>query len=89
MEKEQINDGGTAFPWEDTQNISGLPGPSAGISKRDYFAAYALQAIMLAAFQNHLVRSSDSLIPLGPEDYALAAYENADAMIAARGKEVA
>lgn len=83
-----INNGGTAFPvitgkrqiseheWE----YDYIP----GMSLRDYFAAKAMPVILLAALQGCCKRVSNSKEPLGPDDYALAAYGNADAMLKAR-----
>jgi len=36
--KTQPNDGGPAFPWEDTKDAPGQPLPSSGMTLRDYFA---------------------------------------------------
>lgn len=79
----KIDDGGPAFPWEDMKDTTGEPRPTSGMSLRDWFAGMALQSILTAARQGHLSRiSSDD--PLGPKDYAVSAYANADAMLAAR-----
>lgn len=62
------NDGGTAFP----AYINGVY--TGGMSLRDYFAAKAMQAFCV---QSH-ARSET------PNDVALLAYEQADAMLRAR-----
>jgi len=77
--KTKTNNGGPAFPWEDTKDAPGQPLPSSGMSLRDYFAAAALQGIL----------SNPCLIELH-EDYRLAAkasHKMADAMLAARERK--
>lgn len=84
------NDGGPVNPIiastrkigdDECEFITSYP----GMSLRDYYAGQAMTSILLAALQGNLVRASDPSIPLGLEDYAKAAWENADAMLAARG----
>lgn len=88
---ENINDGGPAFPVHAGHvmfNDRVVAAHHPGMSLRDYFAGQALPVIILSALQGHAVRASDPSIPLGPEDFAKAAWENADMMLAARGKGV-
>lgn len=72
----KINDGGPAFPMPMTmmtdEHIANEP--EYGMSLRDYFAAKAMQAFCV---QSH-ARSET------PNDVALLAYEQADAMLKAR-----
>ena len=65
------NTGGPAFPSH------GSMGEVAqeGMTLRDYFAAKAMQAMLT---------HPDSSDTAGPQDFALAAYTMADAMLAAR-----
>jgi len=65
-----INDGGQAFPVSD-QGVHG----SYGMSLRDYFAAKAMQAM------NSNKSWDDQTFAVIAKD----AYEQADAMLAARG----
>lgn len=79
------NDGGPAFPALDPRKYDAagelLP---RGMSLRDYFAGKAMQSLILAAAQGHLKAKDGRRV--GPSDYAGAAYENADAMLAERSK---
>lgn len=67
-----INDGGPAFPHDGQHNYTG------GMTMRDYFAAKAMQPILLAAMQ--------VAGPAGGVDFAAvaaAAHRMADAMLKA------
>lgn len=72
-----INDGGPAFPGQ-SLNERGEPDEPhrSGMSLRDYFAAAALTGI--CAYH-----------PGSTPDATAQAYEMADAMLAARNKEIA
>lgn len=77
--------GGPAFPIPHTIADANDPAfklGSCGMSLRDVFAKEAMHAILLASLQGHCYHKEGG--KLGPKDYAKAAYENADAMIAAR-----
>lgn len=63
-------DGGAALPAHD-----GFGDPTNGMSLRDWFAGQALAGLMAANL------SADS-----PENWALASYTMADAMLAERAK---
>ena len=69
MTIDTINDGGPAFPLKEP-----LTSDSLGMTLRDYFATYAMTAIV-------------SLDRTGKAETAETAYEIADAMLAARGKK--
>jgi hypothetical protein len=85
-----INDGGPAFPIErmtahgilahtglpqgDAEYIAALARMTRGMTLRDYFAAKALAFVVGYAELAHT----------GPNDWAAAAYEIADAMLKAR-----
>lgn len=69
---EQIHDGGPAFPLQH-QTASG-PYIDYGMTLRDYFATYAMTAIV-------------SLDRTCKAETAETAYEMADAMLAARDKK--
>lgn len=82
-----IDDGGPAFPHSaqplDRQGNPIMENHSEwGMSLRDWFAGQALGAILSSVFSGALKSKDGSEI--GPEDYAVAAYANADAMLAAR-----
>lgn len=53
------------------------------ITLRDWLAGLAMQSILDAVYRDEPLRHRDPLCPLGPDDYAKAAYENADAMLRA------
>ena len=76
MSEHTINDGGPAFPV-DHQFISPKATPeelriACGISVRDHFASQALAGLLVGHY------------PSVPLDFAIKAYEIADAMLAAR-----
>ena len=82
----KTNDGGPAFPHEgfkaDYEIGKGpvqIPHIFSGMSLRDWFAGQALAGLV---FHNDFGMRSD-------EDIAAGAYSYADAMLAARNKEVA
>jgi len=68
-------DGGPAFPgaWKATHD--GYARSDPGMTLRDYFAAKAMQAIML---------DKEFLLRFGSSDVATRAYDYADAMLEAR-----
>ena len=68
MSTKPINDGGDAFPSNDTENYNNSP----GMTLRDYFAAKAMQG--LASEAEHWSHS----------DLPKIAYEIADGMLAER-----
>jgi len=65
------DDGGYAFPWGEHGTRLG------GMSLRDYFAAKAMQGLIITRHPHH--QGSD-----GPEQLAADAYLVADAMLKAR-----
>jgi len=69
-ETQKIDDGGSAFPFGDYQN-----GGEPGMKLRDYFAAAALQGI---------VSNLHCTPQVTYKEVAIRAYEQADAIIAAR-----
>lgn len=69
-----VNDGGPAFPGDQDSGCKG--GGSEGMTLRDWFAGQAL----LGMTTN--VNNTGACLT----DFALFAYEQADAMIAARGQ---
>lgn len=74
-----------AFPFVEPPTECNV---NTGMTLRDYFAAKAMQSILLAAIQGNLVHK-DGVSSLGPAHFAVAAYENADAMLAARNNQPA
>lgn len=84
LDRPARDDGGPAFPMPiadiqgvATRSIDFGPGMT-GMTLRDYFAAQAM-----AAF---IVGWKGSGVPITPDTLAQGAYEQADAMIEARGK---
>jgi hypothetical protein len=77
---EPINDGGPAYP------VSGPNGDHPGMSLRDYFAAKAMPAIMMAADQAFIAGHRGDRVPTLNE-YAKDAYRIADAMLKAREQQ--
>jgi hypothetical protein len=89
---DQINDGGPAFPRDPQWNRYGYISQEGwnGMSLRDVFAGMALQGILSKSlFPNSSGNKSISWAttrePSG-RSASIAAYEIADAMIAARGE---
>lgn len=83
-EPKKIDDGGPAFPQTaHTELATAIPytrADNGGISKRDYFAAKALQGMLAESAVNWGTIGT----PHNPSDwYATKAYLLADAMIAA------
>lgn len=74
------NDGGSAFPRDESKKErDGSCYPAApGMSLRDWFAGKALVGIMVGYWSN------PEMSGLGPNDFAACAYDQADAMLAAR-----
>jgi hypothetical protein len=70
-----INDGGPAFPHDGQHNYTG------GMTLRDYFAAEAMQPILLAAMQ---VAGPESRVDFAA--IAAASFRMADEMLKARGQ---
>lgn len=80
----EIKDGGPAFPRQHVvadANDRAFKLGSAGMSLRDYFAANALQGL-LSHPTGRKAAAGQSVV----EAHAVAAYEYADAMLAAREK---
>lgn len=74
-----MNDGGPAFPWEQTVGNQ----DNLGLSKRDWFAGMALQGMLCNGFMpNQYLRGGNT-----PDwDYVTASYAMADAMLKERSK---
>ena len=68
-----INDGGPAFPHDGQQDYTG------GMTLRDYFAAQAMQPLVLAAMQ---VAGPESSVDFA--SIAASAYRMSDSMLKAR-----
>lgn len=74
MSTPQIKNGGPAFPFaKEMEKISGLQF-STGMSLRDYFAGQALAGLLTQPAEPEFAASH----------FATAAYQMADAMLAAR-----
>lgn len=89
---DSINDGGPAFPrTKSTGNLSNSTTEIVsvgGMSLRDWFAGQALAG--LASNQSFLLNILDGHTHNNTEDaLAFTAFRTADAMLAARNKEVA
>lgn len=85
---DSINDGGPAFPHSVQRLHSSYATPVHGMSLRDYFAGQALAG--LASNQSFLLNILDGHTHNNTEDaLAFTAFRTADAMLAARNKEVA
>lgn len=81
MANERKDDGGQAFPACESDNFEARK----GLSVRDYFAAKAMQSILLN--DRLAVEASKFRSGLGAGDaVAMSAYDIADYMIAARKK---
>lgn len=75
-----LSDGGPAFPTGIITDGKGkIIGGSNGMTLRDYFAAKAMQAILIAKYPVTKELDAENKI-------AEAAYQGADAMLAARNK---
>lgn len=82
------NDGGPAFPhvWD------APPGPGiertvmveGGMSLRDYFAAKALQSLILSGQEVRCAHPDGTLVLSGRDGFSMLAYQYADAMLKAR-----
>lgn len=72
-------DGGAAFPNPCGQNLHHYNDSQKGMTLRDYFAAKALQGMHAS-----LANSSDWPTVEGLNEMAIIAYDQADAMLAAR-----
>ncbi len=81
--KTQPNDGGPAFPWEDTKDAPGQPPPSSGMTLRDYFAGQALQGYLAGRNNNQSENPSNFQALKASID----CYGYADAMLAARERK--
>lgn len=77
----EINTGGRAFPW--CGDLNETPSINLGMTLRDYFAAKAMPGI----YENlcAMLKEKGQSVPNVYECVALAAYEQADALIRARG----
>ncbi len=74
----RVKDGGPAMPFEDGMFVNGKrANGSAGMTLRDYFAAKAMQGMIDSKIA--MPRLADMALIAG------AAYDMADAMLAARG----
>lgn len=83
-----MNDGGPAFPQAVPPGVIGAgcgPHVEWGMTLRDYFAAKAMQG--LCAYHGTNGGSAAGPVQSSPQVVANRAYEIADAMIAARGKD--
>ncbi|WP_075654668.1 hypothetical protein [Pseudochrobactrum sp. B5] len=80
-DKDQINTGGAAFPFEGGENNH--IEPSMGMTLRDYFAAKALPALLSELYAQSVRRNVRYEDAYGTASKA--AYDLADAMLAARG----
>ncbi len=77
--------GGPAFPCMPPQDTAagsavGYPYPDGGMTLRDYFAAKAMAALIVAPFEDWPTDIE------GNESVSTAAYEMADAMLKERAK---
>lgn len=91
---DSINDGGPAFPqpWADNPEIvADCPFNSSGMSLRDYFAGQALSGMQTQwrYIELYLTSCGSGKAKDVREFMAWASYEQADAMLKARNKEVA
>jgi hypothetical protein len=79
-EEKKIDDGGAAFPCIE-QSPSLQNQPTVGMSLRDYFAAKAMQSVILDGWRSWQIDATYADLAIG---IAADAYTIADAMIAAR-----
>lgn len=77
------NNGGPAFPCKQYAHGISPSGHSEGMTLRDYFAAAALTGMLSNSNKTPKMVSGTEYRSL--RHYAAAAYEQADAMLAARG----
>lgn len=77
----KIIDGGPAFPFT-SNDISNVKMQAQGMSKREYYAAMALQGINAGYWSN------PEMSGLSPRDRADEAVQSADALIAALAARV-
>lgn len=83
MGHKSIPGGGPAFPRSGFSGPEGFGRPENGMTLRDYFAAKAMQAHITASVHAlaNMYKDNPSRVN---EIIAMAAYETADAMLAAR-----
>lgn len=74
MDPKSLPDGGPAFPTENAQQVGHQTWRYEGMTMRDYFAAKVLQSYMTRSDADEFTAHK----------WAVAAYEMADAMLAAR-----
>lgn len=79
---EKINDGGPAFPVPGLQNDEAFN----GMSLRDYFAAKAMQSLILDKSYYQAEGGYKGWGEIASNELAEEAYEVADAMLSAREK---
>ena len=86
------NNGGPAFPngLGYTRDKKGniYPNEEEGMTLRDYFAAKAMQGIYACPVQLYRADGTPMPDPLTSADIAKMAYEEADAMLAEREKDI-
>jgi len=75
------DNGGPAFPTDSERQIGSTTWHMEGMTLRDYFAAKAMQAELLAAMQNGIKFKDDDM-----QKIAASSYYVADAMLAERAK---
>jgi hypothetical protein len=76
-------DGGPAFPYPGCSDVSTFQfPPTVGMSLRDYFAAKALQGILMGVSVDGVAMEPEAPISAAP--IARDAYRMADAMLKAR-----
>lgn len=76
---EAINNGGPAFPVLEEDGRGNLALTSTGVTKRDFFAAMAMQGSLSNEATAHIVDMVEGLTQISE-----AAYRMADAMLKAR-----
>lgn len=85
MNKKRRTDGGPAFPVDEVCELDITVRPrSDGLSIRDWFAGLAMQAMTASPALMEAVTGPDAGAGRHFERLARKAYEQADAMIAAR-----
>lgn len=80
MEKT-IDDGGPAFPTPTEVYDQGTRSATAGLSLRDYFAAKAMQTLLLTGRATVELSDADFMMEISRGSYRMS-----DAMIASRNK---